>query len=508
MIQLPIPETTETVMRPVALEVVRQLMQITGLSPKTNIAFFGELEQNKQLNSAIGAEGDDPNKFAHNDKITLEVSEVFSPDRVPNEAVFNPENLLIFNDDALDISMRPVYAWMDASISVKYRASNKNQAIQWRDYMKSKISRNQTLNLHKVSYSFGIREELLYVLKELHRLRENVAGYGESFDEYFKANRAPSMTQLTNQSGTASLWVVPETQVQVQGYFDWELPEESVKDGSGEAVTTSFTYKFFYARPTEVAMIYPIVVHQQLLDQKFRDVPLEDHNDVRTSKSIIGRVFGAFQSDTPTQEQLLEYGYSIPTFDEHRPKMIPKTTRRLITGLVTIDDATSHYLLNLGALGERQFTPDVLAYMRAEYLNLTKPGLCVFNVALYKNEFLIAFDPPAIIIDADLNVDTVNPPDLRVQYHVRISLLTDLELLRNQALFRLQDHGRAAQQILLAIDPTLKERGFLPPLIGDNFVSKTSLLIAIANIRPRMYPATASAQFFTVQTLFVQTQKP
>lgn len=508
MIQLPIPETTETVMRPVALEVVRQLMQITGLSSKTNIAFFGELEQSKQLNSALGAEGDDPNKFAHNDKITLEVTEVFSPDRVPNEAVFNPENLFIFHDTALEISMRPVYAWMDASIAVKYRASNKNQAIQWRDYMKSKISRNQTLNLHKVSYSFGVREELLYILKELHRLRENVAGYGDSFDDYFKANRTPKMTQLTNQSGTASLWVVPETQVQVQGYFDWDIPEESVKDGSGEAVTVSFTYKFFYARPTEVAMIYPIVVHQQLLDQKFRDTPLEDHTDVEASQSVIGRVFDRFQSQTPTYEQTLEYGYTIPTFDEHRPKMIPNATRRLVTGLVTIDDPDSRHLLNLGELGERQFAPDILTYMRAEYANLNKPGLCMFNVALYKNEFLISFDPPAIVIDADLNVNTVNVPDMRVQYHIRVGLLTDMELLRNQALFRLQDHGRAAQQILLAIDPSLKERGYLPPLIGDNFVSKTSLLVAIANIRPRRHPASASAQFFTVQNLFVQTQKP
>lgn len=506
MIQLPIPETTEQVTRPVMLDIVRQVMLMTGLSLKTNIVYFGDMEKSKQLNSAIGAEGDDPNTFAHNDKISLEVSEVYSPDRITNEAVFRPENLLIFDDGPLNVNMRPVYSMMDATIAIKYRASNKNQAIQWRDYMKSKISQRRDLNIHNVTYSYGVREELMRVLKEIHRLRENVAGYGDTFDKWFDDNRHPKMTVLTNQSGTATMWAMPETQVRVQGWFDWQLPEEPVKDGAGEAVTISFNYKFTYARPTEIAMIYPIMVHNQLLDQKYRDTPLEDQNDVQKVFSEFGRVMNYWEAAKLSDNQITEYGYSIPKFDEFMPESVPIASRRLLTLLFSVDLDKPNEFLTLTSLGQRQIHPDIIAYMKSEHDNLVKPGMCAINVALYRNQFLIDPNPIPLAIDEDLKVTATTPIQLRLQHHLRIGLLTDWDMLRAGALSRLQDHGRAAILMLLAIDPTLYERGYLPVLIGDNFVSKTSLLLAIGNVRTKNQ-AISPTGMQTVQTCFIETTR-
>jgi hypothetical protein len=336
-------------------------------------------------------------------------------------------------------------------------------------------------------------------------LRENVDGYGDTFDKYFEDNRTPKMTYLTNQSGTAGMWAVPETQTQIQGWYDWELPEEATHDGTGSTVTTSFNYKFFYSRPTMMAMIYPIMVHNQLLDQKFRDVPLRDQNDVLKSYAYHTRVLAEFESAKMSQQQLIDFGYSIPTFDEFMPRAVPIKTQRLVTVLFTIDDIDPTLFLNLTNLGQVQFTPEILEYMKSEGNYMTRPGMSVINVALYRDDVMVGANPPVIDIDADLNVRALTPINRRQQHHIRVGLLLDLDLLRGDALSRLQNHPNAALQILQAIDPTLEARGYLSKVVGDNFISKASLRMAIANILPANNPSGSRMQYNTVQVMFVET---
>jgi hypothetical protein len=509
MINLPIPETIESVTRPVMLDVIRQLMGLTGISKKTNIVYFGDVERSKQLNSAIGAdvEKDDPNTFAHNDKITVEVAESYYGDMGHNDAVERPENLLVFQDAPLSVIMKPIYAQMEATVSIKYRANNKTAAQQWRDYVKARMTQKRELYIHNVTYAFGIPEELLYILKEIHRLRENVAGYGEDFDTYFESHRTPKMTMLTNLSGTAELWAVPETQTRIQGWFDWETPEETQKEGDTGPYTISFNYKFRYARPTAIEMTYPIMVHNQMLDKKFRDVPMQDHTDVEKSYSMTARIFHSLEGSQWSDKQVQDFGFSIPAFDEFWPRMTPISTQRLLTILFTLDDTNPHQFLNLADLKSRKFNADILAYMKAERDYLALPGMSAINLALYKNEFLIANDPPPFKVDENLNVVGLLSTNYRVQHHLRVSLFTDWQSLRGGALTRLQDHGRAAIMMLMAIDPSLKTRGFLPALIDDNFVSKTSLLIAVNNLRPVRTPVIhgPTGLMMTVQTLFAET---
>jgi hypothetical protein len=505
MILVPIPETIESVARPVTLDIVRQLMTLSGLSHKTNIAFYGDMERAKQLNSALQSEGIDPNTFAFNDKIELEVSEKYEEDRIMNEALFNPENLLVFNDPALNVVMKPVYAWMETTVTVKYRASNKNQAIKWRDAMKAKISQHMNVLVHDATYAFGIPHSVVDVLRYLHSLRENVAGYGEDFDKYFDDHKLPKMREVTNQSGSQKLWVVPETQTCIQGWFDFEVPDEASKDGDGAAVVTSFNYKYYYHRPTLIVLIYPLMVHNQLIDEQYRKAKVKDHNDVLKSYGMVSRLMLPFESARLSDKQIRDFGYPIPSFDEFQPKSLPIKSRRVITAMIQLDEANPLDLMSLTDFGEYQLTPEIIQYLKDEHEYLVQPGMSAMNVTLYQDSNMIRSDPPSIQIDADLKVTSIEPLNLRTQHHLRLGLLTDWYMLKGNALERLQDHGRAANQMLMAIDPTLLQRGYLPPLIADEYISKISLLIALQNIRPLNAPVGGLARNNTVQFLTVQT---
>lgn len=503
-VALSIPETIESVTRPVMLDVVRQVMKITGISAEVNIVFPGSTNETIQLNSALSTRNkDDPNKFAHNDKITIEVSEIDDPDRVQNEPVFAPGNLLIFEDPPLDVVMKPVYSGQLVTINFRYRANSQNLAIKWRDALKAKISQRRDLNVHDVTYAYGIPPEFLLILEEIHRMREAVAGYGDSFDKYFADKRHPRITMVTNQNGSASLWTMPETQSRIIGWFDFDLPEEGSKEDKANTWTTSFSYKFRYDRPTQIAMMYPLVIHNQVLSTRFRGGPIESYEDHIQSYALQTRVLVAFEGGREAREYTKRFGYSIPTFDEFMPDQVPHYSMRLLEIGTLVDDVVPELLLNLGELGERAFHPDIIEYLKAEAAYITKPLGSAIHLNLYRSRFLI--NPTPLAVDADLNVRATTPPNLRVSMHIRIGLLTDLRLMKGNALDRLQDHGRAAILMLRTIDPTLESRGHMPKLVGDNFVSKAALRDAITHVRPLNY--VQGNVMNTVQFLVLSTER-
>lgn len=504
-ILLAVPEMTECVTRPVIFDVVRQLIDITGLPTNINILYAGDGDKAKQLGSAIGMkDGDDPNKFSFNDKITIEIEERVGEARVLGEPVYGPGNLLIFEDAPLQIVMKPVYCLTDTIVHVKYRASNKNAAIYWRDTIEAKLRQRRDINMHTLTYSYNIPPEMLYILQQLHTLRENVAEYGETYDQYFEGHRHPRMTYQTNLNASALLWSVPETQMRVQGVFDFDLPDNGSSEDDGATWTISFSYKFTYQRPTEIAMFYPLVVHNQLIPSNLRPESVQSEDDVIQAHALSTRVLVPFENHVD-QAVKREEGFSIPSFDEFMPASIPIQTMRLLTVLFTIDQTNPQLFLSLKDLGTKKFSDDILQYLADEADYLTKPYLSAIMVSFYRNEYLI--DPTPLRITKDLDVFGTTDINLRHQHHVRIGLVKDLFLLKGNALERLRSHGRAAIQILDTIDPSLKERGLLPPLIGDNYISKTSLLMAMENIRPGNRPRGYTIKFGTVQSLIVETSR-
>jgi hypothetical protein len=504
IILLPVPDPIESITRPVVFDVVRQLMEITGLSSKTNMSFPGDTEKTKQLGSSISSHGDDPNKFAYDEKISIEIEEIYNPDRLINEAVYGPQNLLIFEDVLLKLVMKPVYSGTDLNISVKYRAANRTAALRWRDMIKMRMGQFRDINMHDLTYHYAIPPEMLYILKEIHTMRETVAPYGDSYEKYFKEHATPIITELTNMNGSAKVIAVPEVQMQVQGWFDFEVPDAGSKEDESEAWYTSFTYKLRYDRPIGVVMTYPLIVHNQVLPQKLREKPVPTEDDVLKSYSQSVRVLNHFYQGRQVADYVHRVGYSIPTYDEWLPKSVPNDTIRLLTLLITIDAANPTLFLNLRDLGQKKFSSEILVWMMEEAQYLTRPYASPMMVTFYRNEFQIG--PTPLRINANLDVIATTPIMLRDEHHIRISIVTDLTMLPEVAIARLRKHGTAALQILEVIDPTLIDRGFMPKVQKGNYITRADMINAIDHIRPMKPHGNWLMLQQTVQKFFIQAQ--
>lgn len=238
--------------------------------------------------------------------------------------------------------------------------------------------------------------------------------------------------------------------------FDFTaLPEKGEKVEDNDTWTISFAYRIYFDRPTACTMWYQNVIHNQLLDQKFRPskeehpaYALEDHQ--RQFAYSLGAYEWLSHPDQNGQKRINQ-GYQIPDFDEWIPERINETTSRLYTMLILIENqAPGTQLVNLFDPEEVALTKNVAAFLKKEWSYITREHKSVFQLSLYENKTQLG--DWAIRVDDQCNVYLDAEMDMRKTYRLRLSFYHDLSELDDDAKERL-DEDPAGEDIKKAIDP-------------------------------------------------------
>lgn len=501
-----IPETASTITRPIVLEVVRQIMDMTGIDKETTQIFFPrENGRIAQVGSTLTGDAL-PNITNAVERVKIEASEDYQAEEIGSVAVHQPENRLIFLDNDLDTVVRPVYVTSTMTINFSYRAVDQTSAERWRDEIAVRMSMMDHPHLLNLTYSYVIPEYFLIILQEIHRLREATDGYKQDWPTYFNDNSSKLLSVLSNLAGKEQVLALSETQTRVPGMFDFEaVPEKGNREDGTEAWTITFSYKFQYAKAVACQMTYPIVVHNQPLNELFLPKVPDTPNNHKVSMSASMYGLAHFESGSWSHPEHYRDGYAIPPFDDFIPDYQLPATKRVVTSLVLIDEARPEVLMNLGDIDSAfAFKPEVLAFLREETPSLTKPYMSIFNVSLYRNVHMLP--PEAIEVRPNMDVVVTKLKSLRYYYHVRLSMVTDLRRVDMDGLDRARRHGKALVEILKAIEPSLEERGLLPRVLKNNYVTRADLEAVIREMERgiRRTDETTIKQFNTVQTLFVK----
>lgn len=506
-----VPETYESITRPVVYDIVRTVMERTGIPKTVRINYPGDIERAMQDGSSITTSHPEATKYPYTSQLTIDVAEDYQEDRILSSAVFRPENFFIFKDPKLGVAIKPVYSPCDVTVTIKYRARSKQQATKWRDDIRNRTAMNREQFIHQASYHYLIPEELFVILREIHKLRETVAGYGDDFDTYFKNHRTSRARWLTNQAGQQGRWGIAETQIRVLGWFDFEgVPEQGSKEDDGSTWTISFSYKFKYDKANACAMFYPLVVHNQMIKYRptVEEQPMYQIENQLRKYALSAKMFAYFEMGRAMHYQQLRQGYSVPDFDEFIPASVVPDTLRLATVLIKIDPENPRAIFNLtDNLGNQiMLDPDIRCCLEKEYPFMTLPFQSIFNVSLYRGPFLQT--PDKVTVDSSFNVTSTFDMDLRQTYHLRISLVKNLRLLPQAALDRIRSCAQCLIKLLNAIDPSLKGKDLLPCIVGDTWVTSACLDKAINGINGVNTPKLPVPPIgYTVGTVFVQTSR-
>jgi hypothetical protein len=444
--------------RPVIYSVIRQIQDQTGISSRTAIRYYGEDAKAAQFNSTLTVNPEIHNRWPVVESLMVEVEEDFNTDRILNMMVKQPENPFIFLDSSLGFYIKPAYSTQDITIRFKYKARDRNQAIKWRNEIRTRIAMNRSNLMHEITYSYHLPEALLLLINDIYKLRENVAGYGDTFDEYLGTHSTSRMTVLSNQVGSQVIYAIAERQAEIVGSFDFEgFPEKPEKEGDNDQFEISFAYKFRYEKPIEVVCRYPFLVHQQFLADKYLPAMAYNIVDVAKRLSKSGTDFANFRIDNINEKAMADKGLTIPTYDDFLPAYIAPFSLRVLSALVSISAEDKRSLLSLKDLGFFNFRQEVLEFLVGEAPYMTLMMGSIFYCQLYENENMV--EDGMLSIDSNLNVTATADLDLRKQYHVRISLIGDMSMVKSQALTRLRNFPSAIPTIIGAINAALRNSG-------------------------------------------------
>ena len=481
-ISLTVSGTEQSVLRPIIMDMVKQIQDVTKIATDTLILFPGDIEKTYQPGSTIDKPTEDRSRFLNNNMIHIEVDEDYNRDAVLSTAVTRPEHVPIFVDNKLRVVIRPVYSPTTVSINFKFRSKSKSTISRWRNDIRMRISMMRDVNLHQISYHYLIPDDIIRVLTEVHRLREAVAPYNESFATYLTTNSTTRLTELSNQSGIDTKLGIAETQMRIVGYFDFDgVPDKIEQDTESDTYIGSFTYKFNFDKPIACNMIYPVMIHNQILDTNFR--PPEESYNLDNQIASYSESFGALSYFEITNKMDKLTGKSpgviLPPFDEFVPSSVVVDTSPIFSALCQISDEDKRTLINLKELDFILIDADILDFiMLSEYPFLRDPYKSILHVDLYKNNSIS--NRPGVNVDKDLNVIADEDLDFRINYRVRFSLVTNLDLLSEEALDRLRRFPIAMVKILQAIMESLRNNFDFTNLSKYSVISRNSLNSFIA----------------------------
>jgi hypothetical protein len=475
-----IPDVRYSVMRPVVLDIVRQILEWTGLPKETETLFAGEVDRVYQPGTTLTPE-ENFNKFDTQTRWSIKFSDDAQEDRILSSSVLYTDNPLIYIDHETKFFMKPAYAPTTFKVTIGSKFTDENAARMWLDDIRTRVSMGRQTRTHFVSYSYLLPEECVLIAMKIWEMREAVAPYNQEFADYWGAKISSKATILSDQVGKNKAWAIAETQARVLGYFDFDTaPEKGSKQADNSSWNMEFTYEFQIDVPRAIAMEYPLMVHNQLIPEYLRKGKLVDPKDPEeyeltySATALNLRHFEQGQMAT----RFARPGQAIPDFDEWYPadNSINPETMRIFTALTSIDEDNPLDLLDLTQLGDIEIDPDILAFMRTEAQWLTLYRYSFLNISVYCNEVMMEQDK--YIVTPELMVQFVEPQSLRDTFHVRFAIFQRPRLLPDAAKARLRNNCAATTKLFLALDQTIPERFALACLPGNYM--KSTLYNAIA----------------------------
>jgi hypothetical protein len=452
---IPIENTLDSVSRPVAKSVIDKIIHLTSLDKTTRVEIRGEQQKASQPGSEIDDIATPDLRLLHDGRVIVSFRETYVDTEVINAEVRHPYAQPIFADPTIGVHIKPIYSATEMELNFTYRAKSKQEAAVWRDDVKMRMADNRQSHLHEAMYHFPVPDFCSLLLKHVYELREAQAGYGDSLGDYLQEHYTKRAKVLSTQSGNdrSMLLVIGETQVGIQGWFDFDLPVEEEKNEGGPSYLVQFNYKFSYHKPISLNVVYPQIIHNQLISPDFIVMRerTEDPLSLPTYKSDYRFALDHFDLLARIPRKPLG-GTSIPEYDEWIPDSVQAYTTSLINWMVVFSQRNMVLALDEADIHGTGFTEDVMALMRIHGDKMVHLGQSPFHFGIFRGKEPVADGVLKVnVTDTAFTIETTEPVDLRQSYHLRLSFCTEIEKYSEAALLDMHVNGLVTLKIFQSV---------------------------------------------------------
>jgi hypothetical protein len=485
---LPVPETLESVSRPVALQVLRQISQQLQIPQNIQIIFPGDALAIPYIGSTL-AKDTVPQRFNVEQRYRVDIEETYPEGYGLSTRFGQPDDFFFFYDKALGVYIKPSYQRVEMKLNVTYRSTSRTDADLWENRTKKKVSQGQQDHLLEIGYHYPLPASAIGLLCQIYDMRQANKPYDDDIGKWMRQCFSPKFSVISNLAGRQETFVIRENQIRILGWFDFDHSppkfDRSVDAGAWDA---SFTYTFSFDKCETVVMRYPLMIHNQIMPHVFRDTTkVKEITDIIAQGSVSTEAFNRISHlGRAPATWTLPPGIPVPVDDDWLPEIEPPNTTNLMRLLLQVDPADPKALVNLNSLGEWRFDVKTRNYMKACGNNLRDLYESVFKIDLYRNKEYM--NSKLIMIDDDLNLHYDEALDEREYYHLTISLMYDLALLSDAAKRLLSIHGGFTIKLLMVLDPSIAKSGRLPKLLPDGSISMLDLIAALKYLSQQRYP--------------------
>lgn len=429
---LPIPRVFESVTRPLIKKATEEVCTQFNIPPECKIVFYGRAE-GIPINNSTPDSRDNPLRLDTEHRINVEYEEeVVNPFEV---TVLKPNQRLIFLDESLHVWMKPVFVGMKLTLNFEYIAPDKNSAAEWKQQAE--------LNSYRMANQFNFDADFYYYIPEpasmqltrLHTLRErSQVPLNESLSEWFKRCYSPNVTVLADSNGKRTRQAIAVKLLGLHAVSNMQHDIAPIeKDNPAGNWKSTFSITMWYDRPDDVVIVYPLMVHNQLIPKKYREdnpTSLVDRSNFEGNRSLHLSDLHAFETRRNTR--LLERFISalkLPHFDDwiHTHQLAHHACMNtLLIGLMPTDPRWI-FTFDNKYLGDYGLKDSAIKYMKTCKGNMLRPYDSLFHISLHSWSSLI--DHQYLTIDEELKMSSVVDLDYKNMYHVVFTLLCDLTYL-------------------------------------------------------------------------------
>lgn len=439
-----INDTNLTIIRPVAKAVIRQVCEAVGISPKVDVLYPDSKGVVEQPGSTLESKDNTP-KFNSGEYISIIVEDKPGFEGgVYYDTRHKSETTPIFADPALGLFLAPIVSNRELFINITYKSQDGVAAKAWVENMRSRIIGSRLQLFHRVQAYYIVPEEVTSIIEHVYELRENKAGYGETIEEYFFPRADNRFTTFTDQGekNKALGFSVPYTEL--YGWFENpNEPDKPERGDKGENYTATLTYRVQLDVHTSLLLRYPIIVHNQYIDNRYIfNIKPTAYDKLKVDGTQTAMLDGFYGAKRPALDPEFSYGIRLPKHDDWlaEPLTYAPHTLQLYSVLIVVDENNPPLFMNIQDVEELELPDFVWDYIRSENNWMLKPTNSLFQFTLFlQND---SYPANCVNISETLDVTVKNVVNLRYQQHARFGVYLDLKYLNEEARNRLKDHGR------------------------------------------------------------------
>ncbi|CAM8750684.1 hypothetical protein MOC16_gp010 [Klebsiella phage vB_KpM_FBKp24] len=478
-----LPDVDVMITRPITMAVIRSIIGVTGMPDDTFIEYAGDEHGIPTWRTTLNQQEFDPTstaKFGFYGKVKVGYSEEPEPENILTTAFYYPDNNIVWADPTINTYLSTIREPVKARLTFTYRTKDKNEAKNWQSRMR-KIMRNQFIDQSfYADFNYVLPYTLFDFFDLFYKMREKVAGYGDTFADWFNKGLMADGSVLVTQGGEKPQFVFRETQLDILGNFEFDTPPIEEKLDDGTAYEIEFSYRFGFDRPIAFMVSHPLVIHNQIVPKTHRSQTSWYDADPLTGRGSISstRYRKLFQDQYFYKN--LNRGNIVPSFDDWMPTQVAADTANLTQFLIQVDTTNPRKVLTLTNLPKMAFDPLLIEYMKETRDYLPRRSGSWVHIAVYENNRPL--DPRTIRVDEDLTIWSDADLDVRCLYHVRVSLFTQLMVLQPFAAELLRSRPDYFKMVLDGLDPKYGEKHQYPTAKPGRKISKLDYVDAARNL--------------------------